>query len=408
MPLDHTALPLFTNLLILLVAARLMGELFERMRQPAMIGEIVAGIILGPAAFNLIHRTEEIRVISDLGVFLLVIMAGLEIKAEDIAKSLKGRQFIIAMLSFFLPVISGFGAGFLFGRSFTTSLFIGLCVAITALPVSVRILMDFNQVNSPLGRRVVSVAIVNDVLALFFLGVILHTHDTSATLRDVLEISSVSLVKLAVFTAILFFSYYVIRKISARENYIEEQLTRLLGFLKGREPLFALFFVFILVFATITENLGFHFIVGAFFASLLLSEAVVGKKHLETLQNSTQGLAMGFLAPVFFAGIGLELRFDTLNDPLFLVTILAISFLSKILAGFLGGRLAGMSGTASLVLGFALNARGLMELVIANIGYKAGLISNDVFSDLVIIGVVTTLSTPIALRRGFRILNGKA
>lgn len=408
MPLDHTALPLFTNLLILLVAARLMGELFERMRQPAMIGEIVAGIILGPAILNLIHRTEEIRVISELGVFLLVIMAGLEINVEDIIRSLKGRQIIIALLSFFLPVVSGFMAGYAFGRSFTTSLFIGLCVAITALPVSVRILMDLKQVNSPLGQRVISVAIVNDVLALFFLGVILHAQDTSTTLSDVLEISAISLVKLAVFTGVLFLSYYVIRKISARENYIEEQLTRLLGFLKGREPLFALFFVFILVFSTITENLGFHFIVGAFFASLLLSETVVGKKHLETLQNSTQGLAMGFLAPVFFAGIGLELQFSTLKDPFFLATVLAVSFLSKILAGYLGGRLAGMSGTTSLVLGFALNARGLMELVIANIGYKAGLISNDVFSILVIIGIVTTLTTPLALRRGFRILDSKA
>ena len=100
--MPHFELPFFTNLLILLVGAKILGEMFERIGQPSMIGEIIAGIILGPSIFNLIHRTEDIKVISELGVFLLVIMAGLEIRIEDILKSLKGRNIFISILAFIL------------------------------------------------------------------------------------------------------------------------------------------------------------------------------------------------------------------------------------------------------------------------------------------------------------------
>lgn len=404
MHLDQTHLPLFTNLLILLVAARLMGELFERMRQPAMIGEILAGIILGPTVLNLIHRTEEIRVISEIGIFLLVIMAGLEINVEDILKSLRGKNIIISIMAFFLPLISGFLAGYFFDRDLKTNLFIGLCVSITALPVSIRILMDLGRVNSDVGQKVVSVAIFDDVLALTLLGIILQTKGISANLADLAQIGFMSLLKLALFIAVLITSYLVIRKVSMKEDYIEKQLDRLLSVLRGREPLFALFFVFVLVFATITESLGLHFIVGAFFASLLLSEKVVGTTHLTTIQNSTQGLAMGFLAPVFFAGIGLEFQFQSIQDPGLLLAILLVSYGSKILGGFLGGSLAGLGRSTSLVLGIGLNARGIMELVIANVAYKAGMISTEIFSILVLMGIITTLTTPIALKRGFRYL----
>ena len=128
----HIDLPFFTNLLLLLVAARLFGEIFERFKQPAMIGEIIAGIVLGPSLLNLIHRTEEIKVISELGVFLLVILAGLEINIDDILRSLRGRNIIVSILAFFLPILSGFCIGFLFHQPGLTTVFIGLCVAITA------------------------------------------------------------------------------------------------------------------------------------------------------------------------------------------------------------------------------------------------------------------------------------
>lgn len=401
MALPHFDLPFFTNLLILLVVARVLGEIFERFKQPAMIGEIIAGIILGPTTLNLIHRTDEIKTISELGVFLLVIIAGLEINFDDILRSLKGRNIVISIMAFFLPLSSGFAVGYFFGMEAMTTVFIGLCVAITALPVSIRILMDLGKINSEIGQKIISVAIFDDVLALSILGVILNIKDTDMTMSTILSVAAFSFVKLIIFILLLVLAYRGIKLLSKKENYLENKLNELLKVLKGKESLFALFFVFVLIFATTTESLGFHFIIGSFFAAMLISENLVGKTHLHAFHKTTNGLAMGFLAPIFFAGIGLEFNFGAIHNYGLLFAVLGVSYLSKIIGGYLGGRFAGYNSKISLTMGIGLNARGIMELVIANIAFKNGLIDVEIFSILVIMGVVTTLSTPILLKKSF-------
>jgi len=394
-------LPFFTNLLILLVLAKVLGEIFERFKQPAMIGEIIAGIILGPTLLNIIHRTQEIKTISELGVFLLVIIAGLEIDIDDILKSFKGRNLIISLMAFFIPILSGLGIGYFFGYDIMTTVFIGLCIAITALPVSVRILMDLGKINSDIGKRIISVAIFDDILALTILGILLGIKDTDMGVSSIIKIASISLMKLALFISILVAVYYLINKIASRENFFESQLNNLLSFSKGKESLFAIFFVFILIFSTITESLGFHFIIGAFFAAMLISSRLIGKQHIETIQKTTNGLAMGFLAPIFFAGIGLEFNAQSISNYGLLIAVIFFSYFTKIAGGFFGGKIAGLSTAKSLTLGVGLNARGIMELVIANIAYKEGLINIEIFSILVIMGVLTTLTTPFLLKKSF-------
>ena len=395
-------LPFFANLLILLVLARVLGEIFERLKQPAMIGEILAGVILGPTLLNYIHRTEDLKVISDLGVFLVVIIAGLEINFDDILKSVRGRSIVISILAFFLPIVSGFLVGQAFGQDVMSTIFIGLCVAITALPVSVRMLMDLKQLQSPIGKRIVSVAIFDDVLALSILGVLLALKDVEKTYAAITQATIFSLIKLVLFLGVVAIVYRIIKSFAKRENFIESQLNKLLLLLRGKESLFAIFFVFILLFSTLTESIGLHFIIGAFFASMLLSKDLVGEKHLNTFHNTTNSMAMGFLAPIFFAGIGLEFKFGSITNYWLLGSIIAVSFASKIIGGYIGGRFARLNHRQSVTLGFGLNARGIMELVIANIAFRAGLINVEIFSMLVIMGLVTTLSTPFLLKWAFR------
>ena len=398
----HFDLPFFTNLLILLVTARIFGEIFERFKQPAMIGEIIAGIILGPSIFNLIHRTEDIKVISELGIFLLVIIAGLEINIDDILKSLKGKNIIISLMAFFIPIFGGIAVGYIFDQDIMTTVFIGLCVAITALPVSIRILMDLGKLNSEVGQKIISIAIFDDVLALSILGVLLNIKDTDMSVTSILQAGSLSLFKLIVFISLLTFAYLLIKKVLRKGNYIQESLDKLVSLLKGKESLFALFFAFVLLFSTVTENLGLHFIVGAFFAAMLISDSLIGKDNLKAIETTTSNMAMGFLAPIFFAGIGLEFNISSISNIGLLLAVIAVSYLSKIAGGYFGGTLAGLSKRVSLTLGVGLNARGIMELVIANIAYRNGLISTEVFSILVIMGVLTTLTTPLLLKRAFR------
>ena len=395
-------LPFFANLLILLVLARLFGEVMERFKQPAMIGEILAGVLLGPTLLNFIHRTEELKVISELGVFLLVIIAGLEIHLEEIIKSMKGRNIIISIAAFFIPLISGYLVGNYFGQDVMSTIFIGLCVAITALPVSIRILMDLGKLNSSVGHKIISVAIFDDVIALTILGILLDLKDVEPTFANISQATVFTVLKLVAFLIIIALTYKLIQKLAQKENFIENQLNLILTYLKGKESLFAVFFVFILIFATITESIGLHFIIGAFFASMLISKELVGEKHLETFHNTTNSMAMGFLAPIFFAGIGLEFQFSSIQNYPLLIAIIAVSFLSKIIGGYVGGRFARLNHKVSLALGIGLNARGIMELVIANIAYKAGIINTEIFSMLVIMGLITTLSTPFLLKRAFK------
>jgi Kef-type K+ transport system membrane component KefB len=395
-------LPFFANLLILLVLARLFGEVMERFKQPAMIGEILAGVLLGPTLLNFIHRTEELKVISELGVFLLVIIAGLEIHLEEIIKSMKGRNIIISIAAFFIPLFSGYLVGNYYGQDVMSTIFIGLCVAITALPVSIRILMDLGKLNSPIGQKIISVAIFDDVIALTILGILLDLKDVEPTFANISQATVFTVLKLIAFLIIIALTYKLIQKFAQKENFIENQLNLILTFLKGKESLFAVFFVFILIFATMTESIGLHFIIGAFFASMLISKDLVGEKHLETFHNTTNSMAMGFLAPIFFAGIGLEFQFSSIQNYPLLIAIIAVSFLSKIIGGYIGGRFARLNHKVSLALGIGLNARGIMELVIANIAYKAGIINTEIFSMLVIMGLITTLSTPFLLKRAFK------
>jgi Kef-type K+ transport system membrane component KefB len=395
-------LPFFVNILILLVVARVFGEILERFNQPAMIGEILAGVVLGPALLNFIHRTEDIKVISELGVFLLVILAGLEINLDDVLKSLKGKNIIISLSAFFLPILSGFAVGKLFNQDVMTTVFIGLCVAITALPVSIRILMDLGKLNSPLGQKIVSVAIFDDVMALTILGILLDLKDVEKTFYSITTTTIFTLLKLAFFLIIVIISYRLIKRFTKEENFIEQQLNKVLGFLKGKESLFAILFVFILIFASLTEAVGLHFIIGSFVAAMLINKDLIGEKHLNTVHNTTNSMAMGFLAPIFFAGIGLEFKFDAISNYWLLIAIVFVSFASKIAGGFIGGRAAGLKNRDSIVLGIGLNARGIMELVIANIAYQAKLINAEIFSMLVIMGLLTTLTTPFLLKRVFR------
>lgn len=404
MPIDlpRFDLPFFAVLLLLLVLARVFGEIMERFKQPAMIGEILAGIILGPSVLNIIHRTGELKVISDLGVFLLVIIAGLEINFDDILKSIRGKNIIISLAAFFIPITSGFFVGKLFGQEVMTTVFIGLCVAITALPVSIRILMDLGKLNSVIGQKIISVAIFDDVLALTILGILLDLKHIDKSFAAITHATFITGLKFLGFVVVLIFTYKLIQRFSKNENIIEQQLNKLITLLKGKESLFAIFFVFILIFATMTEAIGLHFIIGSFFASMLINKQIVGEKHLETFHKTTNSMAMGFLAPIFFAGIGLEFKFSSIENFGLLFAVLFISFFSKIVGGYFGGRVAKLSHRQSVTMAYGLNARGIMELVIANIAFKEGFIGVEVFSILVIMGLVTTLSTPFLLKYSFK------
>ncbi len=394
-------LPFIVNLLILLLTAKVLGELAEWFRQPSMIGEVLAGVILGPSLFNIIPGSIDIKAVAELGVFMLILLSGMEIEAEEIRNSIRGRNIWIALLGFIIPMISGFLIGLGFNFSYTFTIFLGLCIAITALPVSVRILMDLGKLNTVVGQRIISAAIFNDIISLLVLGVILDFNDTTKNLADLTFSITFTIVKVLVFIVVLFIAYRFFKFTKIKVNIVNPKVNSFLHFLRGKESLFALVILFVLIFASIAELLGLHFIVGAFFGAILLPRSMFAPGDFERIHKTTSGITMGFLAPIFFATMGIAFDISSLNNLLLLTVVMIAAFLSKIFGGYFGGRLAGFDNSKSITIGLGLNARGIMELVIADIALQNGFIDVSIFSILVLMALLTTIITPVMLREAF-------
>ena len=408
LPLVHYQLPFIVNLLILLLTAKLLGELAERLGQPSMIGEVIAGVILGPSLLNIISSPGEIKVIAELGVFMLIVLAGMEIEVEEIRNSIRGRNIWIALLGFLIPMASGLGIGLSFHFSNTFTNFLGLCIAITALPVSIRILMDLGKLKTAVGQRIISAAIFNDIVALLILGIILDFNDETKNIRDLTFSILFTAMKVCLFTVILMAAYRFFKFAKRKVNVINPRMNKFLHYLRGKESIFALVILFVLIFSSIAELLGLHFVVGAFLGAILIPRSMFANRDFEKVQRSISGITMGFLAPIFFAMMGISFNFSALNDWLLLVVVLFASFFSKIFGGYLGGRMAGFSHAKSVTIGMGLNARGIMELVIANIALAKGFIDVPVFSILVLMALLTTIFTPFLLKEGFRLIDRKS
>jgi Kef-type K+ transport system membrane component KefB len=394
-------LPFIVSLLLLLLTARVLGEVFERFGKPGMIGEVLAGILIGPSVFGFIGTTPEMKVISDLGVFLLVVLAGLEIGFDELRDSLRSRYTWISFLGFSIPFGSGLAVGFLFHYNFVFSVFLGLCIAITALPVSVRILMDLGKLRSNIGRQIISAAVFNDVVALLILGIILDLETDKQNAHSFSVLLGVSVLKIVALVAMVVALYQLFRYAKKRVKAYGYNIDKALLYLKSKESLFAFVIVFVLIFASGTELLGLHFIIGAFFGAMLLSPEILGKRNYLKVRNTTSGITMGFLAPIFFASIGLEFNFVAIQNVWLLIIILFASLFSKLVGGYVGARFASFNTNESFTIGVGLNARGIIELVIANIALANNFIDRSMYSILVLMGILTTLVTPFLLKYAF-------
>jgi Kef-type K+ transport system membrane component KefB len=390
-------MPLLTSLLLLIVVARLFGQLMLKVNQPAIVGEMIAGVLLGPSVLGLIHANSHLSAISDLAVFLIVLSAGLEMNFKDVTNALRGKGLVIAALGFVVPLFSGIAVGMLFGLDVVRTVFLGLCISITALPVAVKILQSFNILKSEIARYSVATAIFNDIAALLALGVILNLSAQRSFEAVALSVFSTGGKLLVLAAFILGFNWFIERAISKgiRVRRIPEKIIEVLG----NEALFGILVLFVLIFGSVSEVLGFHFVIGAFFGALLIDRKFFLASRYHELERTLGSVTEGFLAPVFFAYLGLEFNLGSMQSAGFVVVVVLASIVSKIVSGWVGGRLVGLSKVDSLGIGFILNGRGVMELVIASIAFSRGFIGQGLFSTLVLMGVVTTMITPLMFRK---------
>jgi Kef-type K+ transport system membrane component KefB len=399
-------------LLVLLVVTRACSELAVRLHQPALVGELMGGVLIGVAASAWLSEgsaivelgsDETFQGVLDLSVFFLMLLAGVETRPSDLAKASKSG-LPIAIAGMLVPLVLGFFLGWWWLPAsqwkFPQSLFIGVALAVTAVPVAVKVLMDLGTLRSKVGQVVIAAAVIDDVLSLILLAMLtaLIEVEEVLTLGAIAEI----LARVALFmSAAWFIGRFVLVRVGKLVRKLELEYAE-----------FSLLVIFGLAMAVLAEVLEMHFLIGAFAAGVLFTRHVVGDPAYRKLVEQTEALTLGFLAPVFFASIGIHLNLGAvLGAPLFLLLLLLFATMGKVLGAGVAASLCGFDRRSSLAIGSAMNARGAVEIIIADIALRAGLFDHPdpappavqyLFSAVVMMAIVTTLATPVALRRLLR------
>lgn len=391
----HLASPLglfLLQLLVLLLVAKGAGALLKRFGQPAVIGEMAAGLMMGPLLLgSLLPQVHgalfpaaslgPLGMLSQLGVLMFLLVAGAEL---DLG-ALRGRRrfaFTVSHAGIAVPFVFGVGlAIWLFpehgpqGVGFTAfALFVGISMSITAFPVLLRILSDRGITHTPLGQTAIACAALGDATAWCLLALIVAAAQASGWLP-----ASLNLLCVVAFVALML---GLVKPWFARQQIAP-----------GREGRWLLGILLLsLASALVTEVLGIHALFGAFAAGV----AVSSNPSLRTLLMSrVEPFAVTLLLPLFFAMTGLRLRADALQaqDLVMCLVVIAVATIGKLLGTFSAARSAGMASREAWRLGALMNTRGLMELIVLNLGYELGLLDDRLFAVLVIMALVTTAMT---------------
>jgi Kef-type K+ transport system membrane component KefB len=376
------------------------------------VGELIAGVALAAVlalfggalpVLGAMVDSEMLANVAGLGIFFLVLLAGIEMAPAEIARSSRGA-FAIALGGMILPLTGGIGLGWLILPESelkpALALVVGVSMAITAIPATAKVLSEFGLLHTPLGEMVISAAVFDDVFALFLLAVLTAFVQTGQVPDPWVLVWL--LAKVAAFFAItITLGVHLYPRISRRLRQMEADALEL-------SAMVALG----LGYGWLAEFLGMHWIMGAFMAGLYFEETRVGRQAYEDLKLIVTVLTAGLLGPMFFAWIGLQVDLSAVAAiPWILLALILVAFLGKLIGAGLPALWLGLGRRQALTVGVGMSARGAMELVVLSIVLEAGLfaradaedpVTAHLFSALVIMAMVTTLLAPIALRRLIR------
>jgi Kef-type K+ transport system membrane component KefB/mannitol/fructose-specific phosphotransferase system IIA component (Ntr-type) len=383
------------TLSLMLFSAKALGELFSIIKQPAIIGEIIAGLLIGPsvlgtlfpAVFDWFFPASAFAVLEGLiilAVVLLLLVSGLEVDLGIVLK--QGRTAIyVGVLGIVVPFALGFSAAYVFPDLFKTNnshsyflfaLFLGTALSISALPVIAKSLMDLGLFKTNLGFIILSAAMFNDVIGWLIFSLILGNLG-SAHLPFSFGVTLILTLTFA-FTAIVLF-----RKV----------INKIIPFLQTRIsfPGGVINFIFILglLGAAFTEYIGIH----AIFGSFIIGIAIGNSAHLkEEIRDNIHQFVTNLFAPLFFVSIGLRVNFGAYFNLPLIALVLVLAFAGKVIGCSIGAYLGGMDKEDSLAVGFGMNSRGAMEIILGLIALEAGLINEELFVALVVMAVVTSIA----------------
>ena len=381
-------------LTIIVAAAKLGGYVSYKLKQPAVAGEVLVGLVLGPSLLNFLqwplftdpHVEGSIHFLAELGVLLLMFMAGLNLHLSDLSES--GIVAVLAgALGFVLTLGLGFALALLFSFELQQSLFLGLLLAPTSIGISAQTLMELKKLRTRVGVSLLGAAVVDDTLAVLGISLFLALQGGAG--------GGLTTGLLVLGKMLLFFVVASIVGI-----WLVPRLSRFADGLPVSQGLVAFAFVLLLLYAWAAEVLGgVTAIVGAFMAGLFLARSPLKDRVMAEFTP----LAYGILVPIFFISVGLaaDVRQIAAGGLGLLAIMCMVVVVSKLLGAGVAGRVGGLKNPESLQLGIGMIPRGEVTLIIASVGIAEGLIGVDIFSVAIGIVIATVLLTPILLRRAF-------
>jgi Kef-type K+ transport system membrane component KefB len=385
---------IFVLVPLILIVTFILGKVFKQIGLPTVVGQILAGVFLGiPLLKGFLFDTESSLVIVDflayLGIIFLLFLAGLEIDVEKIRETSK-ESILISLFSALIPFALGFAFMMLVFPSYgwlTASVF-GGAMMVTSEATKVKVLMDLNSLNTHLGAIMLAAGAIDDVFEVLFLALV-AVMGRGGGLLELVAIP----VEIVIFVVVAFVFFKIASKVL-------RYLVRNSG---NQAEIFSLVVIFIMVLAALSEGLGIGYLIGAIAGGFILQIAMrnINERHRKDIVKVTELIAMGFIVPFFFANVGINFDFDTLFSSLtLLVATVLIAFSGKILGCILTKPFSRLTLKQLYYTGWAMNSRGAAELVIALAAKQLGLIPLDVFSALVAMSIITTLTFPPILARG--------
>lgn len=364
-------------LIVILIASQLAGWLSHRVNLPSVFGILVVGLLLGPSVLGWLHASESLTQLAQLGVLILMFLAGLETDATEMRR-LGKASFLTALGGVILPFVGGAGISLYFGLGVYESLFIGAILTATSVSITARTLQEMGKLQTRVGTVVLGAAVIDDILGVVILSLVIGMAGGGDTFLSILKM----VLFFPVAIVIGYFAMPTISKWLKDWHHHEAGLAIVLGV--------------VLLFAWASEAFGgMAAVTGAYLAGLLVGRTEIAHR----VNQGASAIGYAFFIPLFFVGIGLETQASSLGAmPWLTFALVVVAIFSKAIGCFVGARVGGLTNVEALRVGVGMVSRGEVALVIAALGLQAKVIDENIFTMTVIMTLVTTLATPLLLK----------
>lgn len=381
---------------LILLSTKVLGLLTQKFQLPQVVGALLAGLILGPAVFNIVTQTAFIHETAEIGVIVMMFCAGMETDIKELKKSGKA-SFVIALIGVIVPLAGGFGIAYIFNKPdmiasdastsiFLQNMFIGVILTATSVSITVETLKELGKLKTHSGNAILGAAIIDDILGIIALTIISSMADASVSIGLVL----LKIVGFFAFTAVagvlfyMFYTRWVVKNQPGMHRHV------------------IIAFVFCLFMSYVSEVwFGVADITGAFFAGLIISCT----QRSQYLASKFDVISYAYLSPLFFASIGLQVTLPEMSTSvvLFAVLLVIVAVLTKVLGCGFGAKLCGYKNYQCIRIGCGMISRGEVALIIANKGMQLGLMGSNFLGPVILVVVATTILTPIILKPVFKL-----